>query len=428
MTFEDDWCSIVTNAGTPLRVSPIRLLRRFFGARSGQMVAIFALVAPFIVMLVTFGLDYARFENAERRIMRVTDAAALSAALMTGQSRVPVDVLTKRVETVVRSHYASDARLSFDVEVNGHEPPYTVGVVVSHHLEPMFKNVFFPSVVTVSHIASAEVAEMGPICVLALGDDSPFGVRLRHRTSVFAPNCGVQSNFDDPDISLEMGPNTQLAASFINLVGNVTTHHATPAPRTEEARVADPLESKANWPVAGGCDFVDLRLSTGTHTMTPGTYCGLRITGDASVTFQPGIYIIKNSQFLAGSKASLFGREVGFFLTGQRAKLRIKDAATLDFTPPASGPMTDIFIARASGDIPRDKHQQLGGRGPSRFEGMVYLPHTRLHVNAVLESGFTPDTLLFVADGVDFYGNRNEFHLAANGEAGFVSVNARVVR
>ena len=76
------------------------------------------------------------------------------------------------------------------------------------------------------------------------------------------------------------------------------------------------------------------------ETLNPGVYCGgIKVTGNAKVTFNPGLYVLRGGEFEAGGSSELSGDGVTFFLTNQGtnfATLKLT-STVLDFTPPTSG-------------------------------------------------------------------------------------------
>ncbi len=406
-------------------------MRRPFSRRlacdtRGNIALTFAVMAPALALGAFGVMDVAMVAGAKNRIGSVADAAALTAALRADRP-VSVSDLTPLVHTIVAAHFDRATGVTSSVALNGAEPPYEVTVTVTTHVKRLLPLPGAPETQPVSVAASARVAQVGPICILALGSSGAHGVKVGSRSQILAPECGVHANNESDDASLIVEDLASLEAEVITLAGGFDGDNVAPAPRTPEPFLLDPFADKSDWPAVGACDHTRLMINTGSHTLYPGVYCGLSITGSADVALQPGIYIIKDNEFRIGSSAQVRGHEVAFFFSGDRASFRFKDAAELDFSAPSSGPLADMLMSRAPSDPPRHPSQQLGGRGPSKLDGIIYQPGVRIRANAILDSTHRPERLLLVADTIEFYG-RSEMRLAAHGEAGFISTAARITR
>jgi Flp pilus assembly protein TadG len=406
------------------------VFQSFQSCARGQVFILFALAAPFVLLLVSFGIELARVHAAKSRIISVADAAALSAALMADKP-VALAVLEKRAAQTVFSHFdRRDTRFTVDME--GQKPPFEVRVTIEQNVPPLFpSSSVFPLNMKVVHTGSAISAKTGPICALALASttDHRKGITINGKSTVNAPECGVMVNNEDPELALYIEHNQgRLNALFIHAVGGASGIGFWPTPERDRPAVVDPFLNKADWPVPGGCDHTNVQLTSGQHTLSPGVYCGLRIGGSARVEFLSGLYHIKNARFHVGSNAQLHGRGVSFFLTGDRSHLVIKDGVQLDLSPMSYGPLANLLVARRPDDVPREKRPTFAGRGPSRVEGVIYMPNTHLTVAPLLEAGFVPKRLVFVADRLTFRNHNVPLTLVANGEAGYVSTVARITR
>ena len=86
----------------------------------------------------------------------------------------------------------------------------------------------------------------------------------------------------------------RITAASIQVVGGVDKDgHGDPEPGTCHqglALIADPLASLVA--PTGGASQASVKLTKGSLTINPGVYSSIKVSGDATLTLKPGIYII----------------------------------------------------------------------------------------------------------------------------------------
>lgn len=116
-------------------------------------------------------------------------------------------------------------------------------------------------------------------------------------------------------------------------------------------------------------------------TVKPGTYCGgISITGTSAVTFESGIYVIKDGPLQVDGTAQVTGVDVGFFFSGQKANFSFNTDTSIDLAAPKDGLMAGLLFfgsrtqSGAAYKILSDHAHQL--------LGTIYLPEGALTVDA----------------------------------------------
>ena len=140
-----------------------------------------------------------------------------------------------------------------------------------------------------------------------------------------------------------------------------------PAPVTDCPAAADPLASRQG-PGVGACDHFDFVLVNKTVTIEPGVYCGgLSIQGSSNVTFNPGVYVIKDGRLALTGTSTMTGNGVGFYITGDALATVLTLQTHVSLSAPVSGPLAaglqmhvpvkrDRGIDRTSHSERRKKH------------------------------------------------------------------------
>ena len=129
----------------------------------------------------------------------------------------------------------------------------------------------------------------------------------------------------------------------------------------------------------GGCDYDSHEVDDGTVTLDPGTYCnGLIIKNNSNVTLNPGIYHIRDTEFLVDSNSTLSGTGVLIYLANG-AYINFNSNTTIDLTAASSGDYMGVMIYAEPGN---DLTHVLDSNNSSDFGGLIYLPGDRFEANS----------------------------------------------
>ncbi len=229
--------------------------------------------------------------------------------------------------------------------------------------------------------AVARAAAVDSTCLLVLDPAAPRALRLDSNARVTAPDCAVVVNSSDGR-AIEARSNSVVRAAAIRVAGGVDgpARHFDPQPLTGSAPLADPLAKRAAPPVHV-CSYTNRRVEDITTVLQRGVYCGgLVIEGNARVTLQHGVYVMKDGPFRLDSSPRVTGEGVGFFVTGSNAVIDFDSDSVVDLTAPEGGPLAGIvfFEDRAA---PVLRTHRLNSNPAGRLEGAIHLSRGRLSLD-----------------------------------------------
>jgi hypothetical protein len=126
-------------------------------------------------------------------------------------------------------------------------------------------------------------------------------------------------------------------------------------------------------PEVGACTDEGVEYKDESITLTPDrVFCdGLKITGNSTITLEPGLYVIDNGKFEVRDDAVLEGHGVTILLHGEKAEFDIKKNAALDLSAPTSGPLKGLVIIQDQG---ASKENKWDSKARSQLTGVLYLP------------------------------------------------------
>jgi len=352
----------------------------FLRDRKGS-ISILAAGLLVVVIFIAFGIvDYVSLVIQKRDVQAAADHAALAAAHeLVLLSEDKSDRVHSVASTFLASNYDRPVRATTEILENGK----AVRVVVSTS-----PRVFFPGPISsgagqVEAEAIAEVAGEGSnVCVIALHATSAKTLSLDSNSSLVAPKCAIYSN-SKHSRGLSSLSNAMLQGSFICTAGGKAggTNGYAPEPVTDCPQLANPLALRSP-PAVGSCDFNDLEKDDYVGKLGPGVYCGgLTIKGNSNVTLTPGVYVMKDGQFLVDSNAKVKGDHVGFFFTGANATLTFNSNVVIRLSAPKTGAMAGLLFFEDT-TSPIGREFRITSNYANYLVGTVYLPSGTFLVDA----------------------------------------------
>jgi hypothetical protein len=191
--------------------------------------------------------------------------------------------------------------------------------------------------------------------------------------------------------ALSAAGNAQITASAIDVQGGFQkTGNATisPAPATGVS-VADPLGTLGTPSTIGLTSYDYGSFTTGTHTICPGIYSQIKVSGNASLTLSagsggsPGIYIIEGGGLTVTGGASLGGQNVFIYNTGSNypgpggdfGGITLSGNGTFNLSAPTSGTYAGIVIFQSCANT---RALSFTGNAVSGISGIIYAPSALL--------------------------------------------------
>lgn len=333
-------------------------------------------------------VDYTLLMRAESALQNAADGAALASAKELGITNTKGDAIKEVARTYVYSNLMQNLRLNqkqnslkIDTLITKDKTGLTVDV--EYYWAPFLLHYLGNNVLPIKVSATANLAGIGKVCMIGLDQNKKDTIHLTKRAGLEAPNCGIYSNSSNKS-SIRVQHSAKIVAGVICSAGGIRgTRRASflPKPLTDCPIIKDPLADRIAPPI-GSCDFNRFRVRKGEHTLYPGTYCkGLKVTGTAKVKLMPGIYVINGDKLEVTNKAVFEGENVGFYLSGDKAKLVFRKQTTINLTAPKGGLMAGLLIFEDRNASRIEKHQ-ITSDNARMLLGTIYLPNGTLKIDS----------------------------------------------
>lgn len=331
-------------------------------------------------------MDYALAAKQRAILQRAADAAALAGAKELSMSDAKRESVAAAVKAMVE-HFVKENTAGGNVTPSVHTKiaDQTVEVSVAAGYKSLFGDAIGLSVEEMQVRAVARIAGQPNICALSLEARELGAVALSGRASLVGNNCAVFSN-SRSTAGLTVTEGAKLTATTVCSAGGVVGNdNVNPAAYVDCPQFDDPLASRPE-PDSNACDHRATVILNQERTLNPGVYClGLTIAGFSRVTFNPGVYVIKNGPFLVSAQSMIKGYGVGFHLSGT-SFFTFDPLTKIELEAPKSGPMAGLLFFGSRFQSKLLVNTILSSNAQIML-GTIYLPNTSLVVTSLARVG-----------------------------------------
>jgi hypothetical protein len=412
-------------------------MRVLLGDRAGTIALTTAFGIFTLIGVTGLSVTAGDWYFTHRAMQSAADAGALGGAVQlvaersTGQS-VDTSAVTTAAKNDTANNGFTDGQNGVTVTAAIINNNQTVTVTVSQPARLMLAGIFMSAPPTIRATAQAGIVYNGtPSCILATSPNAPNAIASVGNGSIQANGCAIVNDSNNATASFING-NGQIDAAKIcgpggyAVSGGNGSFNPTPSKcvPTPDPFANNPVPSEASGECQHGNSGLGISSGTfinGTVTLSPGVYCGgIVLSSTANVTFQPGLYILRNGGITASGQALLAGSHVSFYLTGTNSQVNIpSDDVAL------SGQAQVNFTGAQASDLPSDAQflagmifyqdvtaastgqimNTLSGNSNVRYDGTIYFGNQNVTVvgNGVAD-GTSPFTRL-IANTISYNGN-----------------------
>ena len=379
------------------------LFGKFSRNEDGQVAVMFGLAVLPLAAAVGAAVDYSHSNQVRTSLQKAMDSAVLAAAIDGS------------------ANWQAAAMNAFKGNLNAKDsavgnPTFSVQKDVYSGSVPAVTQTQFMKIVGIESVAvaarSAATTGKIPLCILGLNAFDKGAFDMNGNSKFNGPNCAVQVNSKDSRGMTQEGQPTAVAKKF-GVSGAHTGNGFSPAPKDGAEQIKDPYAS-IPFPDHDTCgNGKGLTINGGSTTLSPGTFCGgIRMKGGASVTLNPGIYVMVDGSFWLDGGSGVVGKEVTIAFTGDDATLRVWGDSTIDLTSPTSGTYKNFqFFQDPNDQKGRGAWVSLGGNGntgdksKATWDGIAYFPTQNFWVYGNTSVNINSPSMALVAGQVWIQGN-----------------------
>lgn len=401
---------------------------------SGSVAVNFALALPALLGVVGGAVDYTSLSQQRSAIQNLTDSTALAIARQMSMMRMSDAQLQSAAEVYVAANAASMGMNSVTVRTTASADRLGLSVVLKAPATTPLG--IAPALAGIKDLDAKAETRLGQqqsrLCLLSLADTpndvssgkmfvtpERTGIDIRAGARIKAPDCLLHTNIKTPE-AIKIGAGASVNASIICAMGGIQNSGGTVDATVIDTcpKVRNPMDTRT-YPAVGqdckGKTYKDIALTSGSHVLAPGNYCGnIDISGDAKVRLSPGNFIIQGTLTVRGN-AEFVGTNVGLYLWGgvgekrALAKFAFLENALIDLSGPETGAMAGFVIWEGINGATRDlgtgvasaNFHQISTTRARRLTGTIYLPGGRLLIDAPVKVAEESDYTVMVVNRLD---------------------------
>lgn len=388
-------------------------------SEGGQTLIVFVLALTALIGFMSVAIDVGIVFRDSSKLQTAADAAALAGAGVLPQG--PGVAITAATNYAQRNGYVNGQNgytVTMTTPYNG--DAYKIEVKITGPTKAIFANVLGINSFLNSRRAVGTYYGQSQVnaALLALNPTSCSSYNQGGTSVVTVQGGGVMANSSCNPSLTNSGSGSTSGDAIQYFSGSGYSGSFSPAPVAVANTMADPLASMvppslAATPVSpdsGGTATIPKTANIGgTQTLRPGIYYGgLKITGNGTVTFLPGTYVLAGGGFEVGSTAVTTGDGIMIYNTSDPQKptgsgacdsIALIGGGSTNFTPQTSGPYKNVVFWQ---DPACTAAFKIAGGGTAA-SGVYYLPSATFTV----QGNKTLGSAQIIADKFQFSGTAN---------------------
>ena len=364
-----------------------RNLARARHDQSGAVSFTIGLMSTALLGVVGLTVDVGDWYFTKASMQVAADAAAIGGATQLAAGGTNGQAISATISDAQLNGFSANNGAAVNV-VTGAQ---TVTATIQKSADLLFSGLFLKSAPTISVSAQAGLVSGGPpVCLLATSPTLSGALKVNGSGIIKAAGCGVVIDSTSATALTVNGKETINTQEICGPGGSSVgpTAILNPIP-TSCMAVSDPLANLAKPSnINDPCQYTNASYSHDT-TLSPGVYCGgISIHGNPTISFQPGVYILRNGPLTAGGTATLTGTGVGFYLTGSGTAvqlanddLSISGNVTVNLSAPTSGALAGIAFYQDHSGPTGDITNTINGNTSVNIDGTLYFGNQNIVIN-----------------------------------------------
>lgn len=354
--------------------------------RLGNFGMVTALLAPVLLVAAGGAVDIAAAMAEKTRLQGKLDGAMLAAVQESGDDKrmtlassfmsnlpdeiqLDEDTISQRSLTIASN---SDGSLSGTYKA----PVKTsfLGIIGISSLP----------ITVVSTAIASEGSGSGDGCIYALGNSSQ-AVLINSGANVKSTACKVNVHSTSSPAFIMNSGSTIDTAEFCVKGTNYIKNGGTLTNLKVGCNAADdPYAGKLPEPAVSSTCTTQGTMDGQTISLNPGVHCATTFNGSPTITFKPGLHIIKG-RMIINSGATVKAEGVTFYFPDVNSEIRANGGLTFTASAPTSGTYAGILMFEKTSDASNNASKQqyiFNGSKGETLTGIIHLPNRDVTYNS----------------------------------------------
>lgn len=364
----------------------MRYIERFVADRSGNFGMLAALAAVGLTVAVGASIDYSHALTERQKIQQALDAGLLAAvAKPTEQEqRAVVEnlLLANAADTgVFAPDFDFDGNLSLKKNADGSVTATLKETVGTSFLRIVGRDTM---PIRVKSTAIAASQSSSDTCIWSLGN-SGQDVLINSGATVESTRCRLDAHSTaNPAFIMNSGSTIKFTKFCVKGTKYIKNGGTLANLETGCAVAADPYAGQLPEPtLPASCTTSGYPNGT-TFSLAPGMHCDVGFNGSPTITFQPGLHIIKG-RMIINSGAKVIANGVTFYFPDTNSEIRANGALTFTGTAPTTGTYKGILMFEKTSNAANNANKTqyiFNGSNGETLEGIIHLPNRNVTYNS----------------------------------------------
>ena len=345
-----------------------------------------ALLSTFIILGIGMSIDYNRAVTDRGHLQQALDAGLLAAmhkSTLGEQREVIENVLVANLagSDLIGANFDFDANLFVGKNSDG-----SVTAELSDTVGTSFMRIAgheFMKIRVKSTAVAASQASSGT-CIWSLGN-SGQDVLINSGATVQSTQCRLDAySTANPAFIMNSGATIKFTKFCVKGTNYIKNGGTLANLETGCAVTADPYAGKLPEPTLPSTCTTSGYPNGTTFSLAPGMHCDVGFNGSPTITFQPGLHIIKG-RMIINSGAKVIANGVTFYFPDTNSEIRANGGLTFTGTAPTSGTYKGILMFEKTSNTANNANKTqyiFNGSNGETLEGIIYLPNRNVTYNS----------------------------------------------
>jgi Flp pilus assembly protein TadG len=354
--------------------------------RSGNFGILGALVALSLTVGVGVSIDYSRALSEREHIQQALDAGLLAA-----MSKSTIQEQRDVIENILVANSASTDHLAvnFDFDTNlsvVKNADGSVSATLNDSVDTSFMRIVGRNSLSI-RVRSTAIATGGTssgTCIWSLGN-SGQDVLINSGATVQSTQCRLDAHSTaNPAFIMNSGSTIKFTKFCVKGTNYIKNGGTLANLETGCSVTADPYAGTLPEPTLPSTCTTSGYPNGTTFSLAPGMHCDVGFNGSPTITFQPGLHIIKG-RMIINSGAKVIANGVTFYFPDTNSEIRANGALTFTGTAPTSGTYKGILMFEKTSNVANNANKTqyiFNGSNGETLEGIIYLPNRNVTYNS----------------------------------------------
>jgi Flp pilus assembly protein TadG len=364
----------------------MRSFAQLLADRSGNFGILGALAALGLTVGIGVSIDYSRALSEREHIQQSLDAgllAAMSKSTIADQRDVIENILVANAAGAdnLASNFDFDSNLSVVKNADG-----SVSATLNDVIDTSFMRIVGRNSLPI-RVKSTAIATGGTssgTCIWSLGN-SGQDVLINSGATVQSTQCRLDAHSTaNPAFIMNSGSTIKFTKFCVKGTNYIKNGGTLANLETGCSVTADPYAGTLPEPTLPSTCTTSGYPNGTTFSLAPGMHCDVGFNGSPTITFQPGLHIIKG-RMIINSGAKVIANGVTFYFPDTNSEIRANGALTFTGTAPTSGIYKGILMFEKTSNVANNANKTqyiFNGSNGETLEGIIYLPNRNVTYNS----------------------------------------------